>query len=327
MFHHHHRMNHSSSSSTTYSSLNSFYSFLAHSLDDLYRSFHSQNVMSIHFLQLVLASLQSFHSELTLLVHTLHLPVGEKWLDEYMDESSRLWEVCHVLKSGISNMEIYCSMGANIHSILENHDLSPQISREVLTAINRCQRESVRLKEENRSLAETRIKPLTMKFEEITLVQSKFNGFNGFRGALYALKNISSLLLKVMVNGLVYCSSETSFPSLSHINTTISNENRTIFKTDFMVSAARLNEMVNEREDGQDGILLNEFQKAAHAMDELKRELERIRGFETRFDISRRVENLKSCFGVLQCGIENIVVQLDDFFDEIVENRKKLLEL
>ncbi|XP_076903369.1 uncharacterized protein LOC143558414 [Bidens hawaiensis] len=198
---------------------------------------------------------------------------------------------------------------------------------QVLTAINRCQRESVRLEEENRSLAETRIKPLTMKFEDNILTQSKFNGFNGFRGALYTLKSISSLLLKIMVNGLVYCSNETSLSSLYHTNTTSYSENHAIFRTNFMVSAARLNERVNERENGQDGILLNEFRETIHAMDELKRELERIRGFETEIDVSGKVEIVKSCFSGLQCGIENIIVQLDDFFDEIVESRKKLLEL
>ncbi|KAI3675919.1 hypothetical protein L1987_85515 [Smallanthus sonchifolius] len=321
-------MNHSSSSTTTTtSSLKSFYSSLTHSLDNLYHSFHSKNVISIHFLQLVLASLQSFHSELTILVRKLHLPIGEKWLDEYMDESARLWEVCHALKSGVSNMEIYCSMGVNIPSILENHELSPQISREVLAAISRCQRESVRLGEENKNLTETRIKPLTMKFEETVSIQSKFNGFNGFRGALYALKNISSLLLKIMVNGMVYCYNETSLSSSTNANTTSYNENRTISRSDLMLSATRLNRRVNEREDGKDGILLDEFQEATHAMDELKRELERIRGFETKFDISWRVEILKSCFGRLQCGVENTIVQLDDFFDEMVESRKKLLEL
>lgn len=195
----------------------------------------------------------------------------------------------------------------------------------MLATINRCQRENVRLEEENKSLIETRIKPLTMNFDESVLTQS--NGFNGFRGALYTLKNISSLLLKIMVNGLVYFSNETCFPSSSHLNTTSYNDNHTGYRSNFMVSATRLNESINERLYGRDGMLLHEFQEATHVVDELRRELEGIRGYETEFDISWRVENLKSCFERLQCGVENTIVQLDDFFDEIVESRKKLLEL
>lgn len=285
--------------------------------------------MSVHFLQLVLASLQSLYSQLTLLVHKLHLPVGEKWLDEYMDESERLWEVCHVLKLGISNMENYSSMGANFPVFLENHSLNPQIIHQVLRSVNRCQRERVRLEEENKSLTETRIKPLMMKFDEDMIIESKFNGFNGFRGVLYALKNISSLLLKIMLNGLVYCSHETSFSSSSYRNTTCYNESsHMVFGSGFMVSATRLNERVKmSEEEGQNGILLYEFRNTGQAMDELKAELESNRGFETELDVRERVEKLQKGFQVLQSGVENIIVQLDDFFDEIVESRKKLLDL
>nr|GEW88461.1 BYPASS-related protein [Tanacetum cinerariifolium] len=314
-------MHNYSSSSTT--SVNGFYNFLTHNLDHLYRSFHPQNVVSIHFLQLVLSSVQTFHSQLTLLAHELHLPVGEKWLDEYMDESARLWEVCHVLKAGILNMENYCSMGANIPSILENNDLNPQQLLEMFRAINRCQRESVRLEEENKSLIETRIKPLTLKFDESVLILSKFNGFNGFRGVLYALRNISSLLLKIMVNGLVYSSNETRFSSSSHGKSTSYDENHTVFGSGFMVAAARLNERMKDGEWGQNGILLNEFQSTRQAM----AELETSRAFGTELDISERAGNLKSCFARLQCGVENMIVQLDDLFDEIVESRRKLLNL
>ncbi|KAD6795455.1 hypothetical protein E3N88_06351 [Mikania micrantha] len=307
-------MSHSSTTAATaVTSVNGFYNYLAQGLDDLYRSFHSHNFMSIQFLQHVLSSLQSFHSQLTLVVQTLHLPVGEKWLDEYMDESTRLWDVCRFLRTGVSNMENYYTAGANISSSLQNHH---QSSRQILRAINICQRERVGLEEVNRSLIETRIQPLLMKFNKNMWIESKLKGFNGFRGVLHALKNTNTLLLMILLSGLVYSSSKTSFSSLQ----SIANEGDVAF----IVSAARLHESLKAIEDGQSGILLYEFRNTGNTMDELKSKVERL---EMEFDLSERVEMLKNCFEVLKCGVENVIVQLDDFFDEIVESRKKLLDL
>lgn len=176
------------------------------------------------------------------------------------------------------------------------------------------------LEEVNRSLIETRIQPLLMKFNMNVSIESKLKGFNGFRGVLYALKNTNSLLLMILLSGLVYCSSETSFSSCQgNIN-----EGDVAFGSGFMVSAARLHDRIKECEDGQSGILLYEFRNTGNTMDELKTKVERL---EMEFDLSERVEMLKNCFGVLKCGVENVIVQLDDFFDEIVESRKKLLDL
>ncbi|GKE33736.1 hypothetical protein Tco_1453058 [Tanacetum coccineum] len=306
---------------TTTTSVNDFYSFLTQGLDDLLHASHSQKFMSIIFLQHVISSLQSFHSQLTVVVQKLRLPVGEKWLDEYMDESTRLWEVCHILKTGVSNMESYYTTGFNITVVPNSR--SNYTSCKVLRAINVYQRVRVGLEEENRSLIETRIQPLVMKFDKKFSMETRFNGFNGVRGVLYAFKNTNSLLLMILLSGLVYSFSETTVSNSCNDDIISYNEEQMSFDSGIMVSAIRLYERMKENEVGTMGILLNEFQNTIHATDEL---ITKLKGTEID-DFTKRVEKIGSHFEVLKCGAENVIMQLDDFFDEIVESRKKLLDL
>ncbi|KAL6545738.1 hypothetical protein OROGR_009612 [Orobanche gracilis] len=301
---------------TLSSSTTGFYSFLMTELDNLDHLFLSQSFMSLKFLQSVLSTLRSLHSQLTLSVQRLQLPVGGKWLDEYMDESSRLWEACHVLKSGVSNMENYYSSALNISSLFDDHHVLN--ARQVIRAINGCQREMIVLQGENRIIAETRAQTLCLKFDTYFLTESKLNRYkynNGFREVLHAMRNVTTLLLAILLDGLVYFRTETTlFQEAAYDQNSVSGTASTA------ALHQRIVHSVN-RLRCQPGTLLHELQSSKFSLDELKMDVERA------VDVREKIENMKNCFRVLQCGAESIIVQLDDFFDEIVEGRKKLLDM
>lgn len=91
-----------------------------------------------------------------------------------------------------------------------------------------------------------------------------------------------------------------------------------------MTSIERLHQRVRieiEQTAERPGILLYEFQ----IVRALIQELERNGG--DRLEMNEKVNGLKIWIGLLRNGCENLVGQLDDLFDEIVEGRKRLLDL
>ncbi|GAA0176254.1 hypothetical protein LIER_29279 [Lithospermum erythrorhizon] len=71
----------------------------------------------------------------------------------------------------------------------------------------------------------------------------------------------------------------------------------------------------------------DENNMAKAAIEDMKGEPERAVEYGTEVDIHEKSENLSNCFSMLRYGAEGIIGQLDDLFDEIVESRKKLLDM
>jgi hypothetical protein len=79
------------------------------------------------------ALLRGLHSQLTLMVGQLHLPPGGRWLDEYMDETARLWDACLAVKLGLASVERYCAAASCAAAALDDwlQDPSPLSSSQV----------------------------------------------------------------------------------------------------------------------------------------------------------------------------------------------------
>lgn len=194
---------------------------------------------------------------------------------------------------------------------------------QVLRSMYIGQREVLGLEEENKSMVETRIQSLSQYINHDITLESKLTEYNGFRGVLYAMRRFNSLLLMILLNGVAYCLSSSCFDHQE-------NEENLVFGSNFMVSMATLQQKVGKKIDKSNvkpGILLHEFQQAKVAMEEMKVEVERVIVYGEVCEIEEKVEKLKSCFGLVKSGVENIIGKVDDLFDEIVEGRKKILDM
>ncbi|KAG6516878.1 uncharacterized protein LOC122055309 [Zingiber officinale] len=308
-----------------------FFAFLVRGVDELLgdASFSSSDFMSLQFLQRAAALLRALHSRLTGLVRKLHLPVGERWLDEYMDESSRLWDVCRVIKLGVAGMENYCSAGADMVAAVERWRRGPtaQLARQAMRAVSICRREATGLEEENRALMETRIELSSLKLEEASWAESRYDAFNGFRSMLCALRNAGSLLLLILLWGSVHYG-----PDLAAALAAAGEGYSPFFASETSLCVARLRQrMVAEAGRAAPGIRMREFRRVRARTEELREELESAGAWRCDAEaaagggrVKEMAEELKGWLGMLRSGSESLVGELDDLLDEIVEARKKL---
>ncbi|XP_039155873.1 uncharacterized protein LOC120287214 [Eucalyptus grandis] len=271
-----------------------------------------------------------------------------------MDKSSELWDVCQLLlKSGVSALESSSSSALN-------YPLSPHFSCQLWSlsvvqedsvfddltdmtpigglnswarAISRCRREAAVLEAQNRRLLQEAgmRQLLQLRYDECSATFA--NGFFGFRGVLREMHNVNSLLLTVLLSGLLYHRpGEGFFSSRPHRSSHEDEQPRML--PWILASAARLEqsmemEMNRTGSGGRATIMVEEYRRVKAGMEEIRGCLEE--GGKAAEDdggrMRERVEDLRGCLGVLRDGADGMVWQIDELFDEITEERKKIFHL
>ncbi|KAF8653180.1 hypothetical protein HU200_062629 [Digitaria exilis] len=309
------------------SSSTAFYATLARGLDDLDRSLASSPFLSLPSLRAALALLRAAHAGLARHVASLHLPGGAAWLDEYMDEASRLCDACRALRLGAAAVEGFASSASQLSSLLVQAPSNPHLSRQVVRAISVCRREAMALKEENRALVEARAEALALRLSEGVPADAKLGGFNGFRGVLCATRMLTSFLLTLLSWGVLHyhppnagggsggdCGGAAAYFGAAFASALSRAQQRAAAEAGRSVADAA----------GGGGVMMHEFRRARAAVEEAKEAVERGGGGDV---VAAAAAEVGVRAGALRAACEDVLAMIDDLFDEVVEARKKLLDL
>ena len=179
------------------------------------------------------------------------------------------------------------------------------------------------LKEENRALVETRAEALALCLSEGVPADAKLGGFNGFRGVLCATRMLTSFLLTLLSWGVLHY-----WPAP---NAGAGGDCAAYFGSAFASALSRAQQRAAAEAarsvaapapgGGGAGVMMHEFRRARTAVEEAKDAVER------GGDVAAAAAEVGLRAGALRAACEDVLALIDDLFDEVVEGRKKLLDL
>ena len=180
------------------------------------------------------------------------------------------------------------------------------------------------LKEENRALVEARGEALALRLSESVPADAKLSGFNGFRGVLCAIRMLTSFLLTLLSWGVLHYYAPDAVSSRAA--STAADCGAAYFGPAFASALSRAQQRAAAEADrapgGAAGVMMYEFRRAKTAVEQVKDAMDRGSA-----NFGTATEEVTLWAGRLRSGCDYIVALIDDLFDEIVEGRKKLLDL
>jgi hypothetical protein len=178
------------------------------------------------------------------------------------------------------------------------------------------------LKEENRAVVEARAEALALRLSEGVPADAKLGGFNGFRGVLCATRMLASFLLTLLSWGVLHYWPDPGAGGAA------SGDCAAYFGAAFASALSRAQQRAAAEagrsaaaSGGGAGVMMHEFRRARAAVEEAKEAVER------GGDVAAAAAEVGLRAGALRAASEDVLALIDDLFDEVVEARKKLLDL
>ncbi|CAM6032444.1 unnamed protein product [Sphagnum compactum] len=316
--------------------LQNFESRLAEKLEALKLAGEELGFLSIDwFLQSMTVVLAS-HSNVEALIPDLQFPLSDKddkWMDEYLDDSAKLLDVCNVLKEGISDVEHYQMLVQVALVNLDNREsFSEAKYHRARNALQDC-KEAIKTKDTEYKQGQPKSKLENCSSMLRTMGEKLVNpkGIdavkgNGFLNAIYGAKVTTIFLCGLLVIALA-CK-----PKRPLVNLSVTNQY--LWSSSLLSLQHTVKEETDKRKNGGSIALLCELDSVDSSVRRLHQLIDRNLS-EKKFplhkdqagELRQLVEDLSKNSAHLGSGLGPLEQYVNELFRILIDSRLRLLDI
>ncbi|KAH9558014.1 hypothetical protein CY35_07G114900 [Sphagnum magellanicum] len=316
--------------------LQKFESRLAEKLEALKLAGEELGFLSIDwFLQSMTVVLAS-HSNVEALIPDLQFPLSDKddkWMDEYLDDSAKLLDVCNVLKEGISDVEHYQMLVQVALVNLDNREsFSEAKYHRARNALQDC-KEAIKTKDTEYKQGQPKSKLENCSSMLRTMGEKLVNPKgvdavkgNGFLNAIYGAKVTTIFLCGLLVIALA-CK-----PKRPLVNLSVTNQY--LWSSSLISLQHTVKEETDRRKNGGSIALLCELDSVDSSVRRLHQLIDR-NLLEKKFplhkdqagELRQLVEDLSKNSAHLGSGLGPLEQYVNELFRILIDSRLALLDI
>lgn len=321
----------SSSTSKSNPGLDAFESELATQLWHL-KSSDEGDCLSIAWLCQAMEVVLSTHASVEAFVPDLQQALADgdfKWLDEYLDDSVKLLDVCRTLRDAITEMKNYHTYVELALHTLCNGSMGDAQLRRAKNALRKCKEALKRKDEEMNHLGQRRSK-LENCSSMLRRMGEKLNMEDASKG------NFFMVIYAAQVSTIFICGVLTSALSFNPRRplSTISVGGQSAWSFSLTSIQQKVKEQIEKKKSKGANALLEELDKTDVAVQNLYDKVEKLlhsKSLPLRkdqfLDVKEGISLLEECAAELRLGLAPLEVHVGDVYEVVIASRVALLDI